>query len=167
MSAKVVDRDLGWRELFKRVNEIKHSHVKVGILADDEKGGLHVPGADLTVAEIAVVNEFGTEDKRIPERSFVRSTFDDKREELVALGAKLIGGVLDGKLGTLKALNVMGSTLATAMKRKITDGEGIPPPNAPSVLERKQSKGKGLVRTLVDTGRLLGAITWRAIVGDG
>src|SRR5690349_16205007 len=107
---------MGWKEFFKRIDEIKNSSVKVGVLADEEKGGLHVPGEDLTVAEIAVVNEFGTEDGTIPPRSFVRSTFDEKREELTELGKKLMGAVLDGKTTIDKALNLMGMTLATAVK---------------------------------------------------
>jgi hypothetical protein len=161
----IVDKDRGFIALIQRLKEIEDSHVKVGVLSDSEQGGLHVPGADLTVAEIAVVNEFGTSDNRIPERSFVRSTFAEQHTSLAALGVKLIGGIVDGKMTTIRALDIMGSTLATAMKKKITDGAGIPPPNAPSVAAVKQAKGKGAIRTLVDTGRMLGAITWSAIVG--
>jgi hypothetical protein len=154
----IIDKDHGWAALFKRVKEIKDSYVKVGVLADDAKGGMHVPGADLTVAEIAVVHEFGA--GIVPERSFVRSTFDARREELVELGKKLMTGVIDGKIKLKPALDVMGSTLATAMKRKITEGAGVPPPNAPSTVA-----AKGSSRPLVDTGRMLGAITWASIVG--
>jgi hypothetical protein len=57
---------------------------------------------------------------------------------------------------------VMGSTLANAMKRKIVDGAGVPPPNAPSTVAKKGSS-----RPLVDTGRLVNAITWASIVGGG
>lgn len=154
----VIVKDYGFRALFKRVDEIKNSYVKVGVLGDDAKGGMHVPGSDLTVAEIAVVNEFGTED--IPERSFVRSTFDEKREELTRLGGKLMGSVIDGRMATKKALDIMGSTLATAMKLKITTGAGVPPPNAPSTIEKKGSS-----RPLVDEARMVNAITHAAVVG--
>lgn len=157
MSAKIIDRDLGWRDLFKRVGEIKNSYVKVGVL-DDAKGS--ALNGNLTVAEIAVVNEFGTEDQHIPSRPFVRSTFDEQREDLTALGKNLMGAVIDGKISTLRALNIMGAKLATEVKKKITTGAGVPPPNAPSTVA-----GKGSDRPLVDTGRLVNAITWQAIVG--
>lgn len=185
MKAKLVEKDHGWRAFIERVKQIPNSHVKVGVLADDARGGLHVPGGKLTVAEIAAVNEFGTEDGRIPARSFVRSTFEEEREHLVDLGKELMRKVLEG-MSVEQALNIMGSTLATAIKKKITVGEGIPPPNAPSTLRRKAMKGKGVraargkpsfdqkfeaskagVRTLVDTGRLLGAITWSVVLGKG
>jgi hypothetical protein len=156
--SSVIDKDRGWLALIRRVKEIESSFVKVGVLADDAKGGMHVPGGDLTVAEIAVVNEYGTD--KIPSRPFARSTFDEKREEMVGLGKRLMAGIVDGKIKLKPALDVMGSTLATAMKRKITDGAGVPPPNAPSTVA-----AKGSSRPLVDTGRLLGSITWATIVG--
>lgn len=171
----IIDRDHGWIAFFRRVKEIEGSYVKVGVLDDGKDSG-----GDLTVGQIAVVNEFGTE--TVPARSFVRSTFDSKREEMTALGQKLIGAVVDGKMQTKKALDVMGAKLSAAMKLKITDGAGVPPPNAPSTVAKKQKSGpvKGVpfrdnrgrfsktgmgVRPLVDTGRLLNSITYVAIVG--
>lgn len=153
-------KDKGWLEFFKNVHEIRNARVRVGVLADTDKGGLHVEGGDLTVAEIAAVQEFGTEDDRVPERSFVRSTFDEKREELTKLGSDLMGEVLDGKMKVPRALGLLGAKAAAEMKKKITMGEGVPPPNAPSTIAAKDSD-----RPLVDTGRMLNAITWS--VGDG
>lgn len=158
--SKLVDKDLGWTKMLQRAAEIKNARVKVGVLADDSKGGMHVPGADLTVAEIAAVHEYGTQDGHIPERSFIRSTFDKKREELVAVGKRMMGDVLRGRIGVKQALNMMGSALASEVKSAITDGEGIPPPNAPSTIA-----AKGSSRPLVDTGRMLNAVTW--VIEDG
>lgn len=162
---KIIDRDLGWKAMQDALKEIKDSHVKVGILADENKGGLHIPGGQLTVAEYAAVNEFGTEDQRIPSRSFLRSTFAEQRDALADLGKRLIADVLAGERTTKDALELMGLTLATAVKRKITDGPGIPPPNRPSTARAKQAKGEGAIRTLVDTGRLLASITWSVVIG--
>lgn len=162
MSAKVrvVDKDKGWLAMLERAAEIKDARVKVGVLADDKQGGLHEVGADgkaseLTVAEVAAVLHFGTLDGRIPPRPFLTSTFEEQREELTELGKKLIEGILKGKMDVDRALNIMGAKLAAEVKKKITAGAGMPPPNAPSTIERKGSE-----RPLVDTGRLLGAITW-------
>jgi hypothetical protein len=154
----IIDKDHGWQALFKRVKEIESSYIKVGVL-DDGKSNT---GGDLSIGEIAVVNEFGTEDGTIPARSFMRSTFDEKREDMVALGKKLMGAVVDGKMRIKQALDVMGLKLSTEMKKKITEGAGVPPPNAPATVAKK-----GSARTLVDTGRMLGSITWTAIVGGG
>lgn len=156
--ARLEDRDLGWKAFFERV-KIKDARVKVGVLASGKGGEREVgpdgtPG-DLTVAEIAAIHEFGTQDRSVPERSFLRSTFDEKREELAKMGKALLLRVLDGKLTVRQALEAMGMKLAAETKKKITAGAGIPPPLRPSTVA-----AKGSDRPLVDTGRLLNAITW-------
>jgi len=152
----VVDYDLGWIEFFKRIHEIKTARVKVGVLASEEAS----VGGAITVGELAAVHEFGTRDGRIPSRSFLRSTFDEQREMLVELGKKLMGAVLDGKMKTERALGFMGAKLTAEVKKKISSGDGIPPPNAPSTIA-----AKGSSHTLIDTGRLLGAIAWAVVMG--
>lgn len=161
MSTELVVKDRGLLDLLKRAKEIRDSYVKVGVLAGDEKGDERPPGSPLTVAEIAVVNEYGTEDGHIPARPFVRSTFDAKHDEMAELGKKLIESVLDGKVTTKKALDIMGLKLATEVKKTITEGAGVPPPNAPATI-----RAKGSDRPLVDEGRLLNAITYASVIGE-
>lgn len=155
MSIKVEVKDTGWLEFFKRAREIRDKRVRVGVLSDDAHGD-----GDLTLSELATIHEFGTEDKRIPERSFLRSTFDEKREELAEVGEKLIGAVLDGKMTTERGLGLIGAKLAADVKGRIT--AGIDPPNAPTTVARKGSS-----TPLVDTGRLLNSITWAVDEGEG
>lgn len=168
--------------MLRRVDALRGSaYTKVGVLADSERGGLHQQGPDgrsakLTVAEIAAIAEFGTEDGTQPPRSFVRSTFDEMREELVQDSRRLIVAVvLDGTMTATQALGILGLKLATGIRAKITQGPGVPPPNAPSTLRRKLAKGlwnrKGKAaslgpRTLVDTGRLVGAISWAVVIDE-
>lgn len=177
---RVVDRDTGWRALLERVGELADKpYAKVGILGDSSRGGLHLKGPDgksapLTVAEIASVMEYGTEDKIVPERPFLRITFDARRRELEDLARQFVGAILDGKMNVERALNLLGLKLATEMRKTITVGPEVPPPNAPSVRRRKeaagawnkrgkaQRAGQG-VRTLVDTGRMLNAIAWALV----
>jgi hypothetical protein len=171
--AKVVDRDLGWRAMLKAVDSLAGgSYAKVGVLADDSKGGAETDGG-LTVAELATVLEFGTDDGRIPSRPFLRDTFDEKRDELKQNASALLFKILDGKQSVGGALNILGMKLASETKKTITTGEGVPPPNAPSTIERKSVEKTRILksgwkkstltlnsRPLVDTGRLLNAITW-------
>lgn len=200
---KVMDKDLGWAAMLRRVAEIEASHVRVGIVGDaaneSDDGGL-------TVAEYGAVNEFGSD--HIPARPFLRPTFDDQREQLVEMGKKLIGAVIDGKMRTEQALGVLGASLASAVKKRITSN--IPPPNAPSTALDKTTGHKAFnirrsrkilvrdasgdikkktirtvsreartlgeafaqigavagVKTLIDTGRLLNAITWIVELGE-
>lgn len=219
----VVDNDHGWRELLRRAQALAGgAYCKVGVLGDSQRGGMHEVGPDgksspLTVAEIAAINEFGTEDGRIPARSFVRSTFDDMREELTEdARALIVRVVLDGALSAEEALNILGLKLATGIKLKITETPlpGVGPENAPLTKLIKAMKGRtarffkskgdladvgvtayteGLgyagpgqravgaarsigqafaqigalasVRTLVDTGRMVGAVSWAVVFG--
>lgn len=154
MSAHLVDRDKGWRLMFLRAMQAKGAKVKVGVLADDSKGGdSHDPKSGLTTAELAVILHFGTDE--IPARPFLAAAFDEHREELAKIGKHLLVEVLEGEVDLSKALDIIGAKLATEAKKKITTGEGMPPPNAPSTIKRKGSS-----RPLVDTGRTLNAITW-------
>jgi hypothetical protein len=159
--AQIIDRDLGWKDMTKAVAAMAGgAYAKVGVLADDSKGAEHVDDGGITVAELATVLEFGTEDKHIPARPFLRGTFDEKREELAGNAKTLIGKIIDREQTVKGALDVLGLKLATETKKTITDGAGVPPPNAPSTIEQKGSD-----RPLVDTGRLLNAITWAVEMG--
>lgn len=177
MAGKVTDRDHGWRRILQLVKALDGGiYAKVGVLADTEQGGMHEPGGQLTVAEIAAVQEFGTQDKHVPQRSYLRSTFDKLRPELEQDSKKLVGKILDGAMDPVRAVGILGAKLAAETKKTITTGEGVPPPNAPSTLRRKLAAGawnKGgaaqaagqTPRTLVDTSRMVNAITH--VVVDG
>lgn len=178
LTAKVGDRDHGWRAFFKAVAAVQGGrYAKVGVLADSEAGGMHEEGSDLTVAEIAAVLEFGTEDGHIPERSVIRATFDEQRDALTAMTAELFMSLMFGKISADQALNALGAKLSSEMKKKIS--AGVSPPNAPSTVLAKtgggsaRSLGEALalvgaaaaVKPWVDTGRLLGALTWAIVAG--
>ena len=158
MATKVDDRV--WRELKRKIPKIDGAHVKVGVLAG--KGGdAHVeggpPGFDLVA--LAATHEYGSSDGHVPERSFLRRTFDMKQEVFAAAIGKLARGLLAEKISLTKALDILGALGATEVKKTITEGEGIPPPLAASTIARKGSS-----RPLVDTGRMLNAITWEVFL---
>lgn len=177
----VVDRDMGWKEILARVVDIsKGSFVRVGILGDDERGGLHKTdpetgkAAALTIAEIAVVQEFGTEDHSIPARPAHRMTFDAREQEIQAQAAKLLSKVvIDRTMKIEDALNIMGLSHATVIKLFITSQVGQLKANAPSTA-RMKARGTGIKRQkaidgqrpLVDTGATLAALSWCVVLGS-
>lgn len=163
----VRDVDRGYKRIRKLIDEYaqKDSHVKVGFL--DAGKGAEKRG-ELTNAMIAARMEYGSEDGTQPPRPAVAPTFDRQRNALVALAEKLVGGILDGKMTVPRALGIMGATLAAEIKKSITTGPEIPPPNAPSTARKKQKltrRGATMgIRTWIDTGRLIGALTWAVII---
>ena len=177
--SRVVDTDKGWRALFDAVKTMRgEQYVKVGVLGDSSLGGMHKTEPDgkaspLTTAEIAAVNEYGTKDGRIPARPAFRGTFDRLREPLLGDFAKLLVEALRGELSTEAIFDVLGMKLAAEIRKTITTGTGVPPPNAPSTLREKLAHGttksaKALgatARTLVDTGAEIAAISWALVRG--
>lgn len=150
------------------------AHVKIGVLASQGGGARAIRRSkhigergtarnavnkafevtDISLVELAAIHEFGSPAARIPERSFIRRTFDAKHVEIRALATKLAAKIVDGKMSVDKALTVLGQFCAAEVKKTITR-DRIPPPLKPATVE-----AKGSDRPLVDSGRLLGAITY-------
>lgn len=169
--AEVIDRDLGMKDLWRRFAEIDEddSVTRVGVFAGEsreqvskyqpaiqqlfEAAGLAKPQQDVTNVDIGVWHEFGIPKLHIPERSWLRSAFDANHDKWTKYAAELTKRVLSGKLSLYNALNRLGLLAATDVKKGITTGEGIPPPNSPTTIARKGSS-----RTLVDSGQFVGAI---------
>ncbi len=152
----------------KAFNAIRQagSYVKVGVLAEDKGLDTHTAGGP-TIAEIAAVHEFGSHDGRIPERSFMRSTFAEHRAEYVEIMRKLLVQLVDQKIDVKTLLGRLGLKISIDMRKKITI-DGVPPPNAPSTVAAKLALSKPgamkSVRTLVDTGQLVRAITYAVVI---
>lgn len=185
MKSKVVDRDRGWRDILKASHSMAGgARVRVGILGDSSRGGLHRVDPEtgeaepLTIAEIALVNEYGNEDGTIPARPAHTMTFDMRKEEIFREARNgLVSVTLDRKLTPEQLLNAMGMRHAAAIRNTITAGAGVPPPNAPATLREKRGAGEwnregkaqaaGFdARTLVDTGATVNAISWAVEIGN-
>src|SRR4051794_24560734 len=78
----VTDRDRGWAQLIKELRAAGDLVGKAGVIgakaAQERPDG---EGGSITNAEIALQNEFGSQDGHVPERSFIRSTFDRQRSK--------------------------------------------------------------------------------------
>ena len=91
---------------------------------------------------------------KIPERSFLRSTFDSENGRIMEQTERAIGQVIEGKMSADDMLDLCGQQFATAIKDKIV--EISTPPNHPYTVEQKGSSNP-----LVDTGGLVESITWK------
>lgn len=136
-------------DLEKLIQEIDENYyVDIGIIG----AGEHEDG-ELTIAEIGAVHEFGTLDKRVPERSFIRMPLQtkgkaiekkigDKVEELIAAGE------------VRKIFELIGIAGEGAIQEAFeTGGFGTWQELAPSTIAKKKSSG-----ILIDTGLLRKAI---------
>lgn len=144
MSVTIKDNRADYDLMLKAVNDASMGlYVVVGITGDK--------GSDLVT--IGAYNEYGSEDgKRPPQRSFLRATYDEKREEYVALVGRGLDAAMTGKGTVRTALERIGWRVATDVKLRIR--KGILPENAPITI-----KLKGSSKPLVDRGRLLQSIS--------
>jgi hypothetical protein len=148
----VTDKDNGYRELVKRVIGMKKPvSIATGILA--AKGAEFSPKSKLSVLEYGVVNEFGSSDGRVPERSFIRAWFDENEPKLRELLVVLMRQAIKGDLTRQQVLDQVGQYAVGSIQQRIADGIG--PENAPSTVAKKHS-----TKPLIDTGTLRSAISY-------
>ena len=131
-SSRVVDTDNGLRKFFKRLRGFDGLEVVVGITA--EQGGVPHPNGELTIAEIGQVHEFGTD--KIPQRSFLRATFDANERKYGDMLEKSAARVVKGE-NPKRGLFVLGETVRADIVDAINNNIG--PPLAESTIAAKGS----------------------------
>ena len=159
IKVSVRERDRGMNKFQEAVAELAKSdpHVRVGVFSDEKAGG-QVRDGELTNVEIAAVHEYGTEDGRVPERSFLRSTFDEKRQVYAALVTKLLRGVVSGKMPVKQMFDILGAQMVADINGRVRQTLG--PAFAFEPLRPETIARKGSDRPLIDTGIMLASITW-------
>jgi predicted molibdopterin-dependent oxidoreductase YjgC len=149
--SNIKDTDRGMSGFLKAVSELKKSSLKVGVFSDavnnEQKGAAYV-------ADYAIANEYGTE--RIPERSFLRSTIDEKHDEWSKGLSDVLMNAAKNKTSIDNELYKIGAIARSDIIDKIDSD--ISPKNAPATIKKK---GAGKNKTLVDTGVLRSSIEAR------
>lgn len=143
-SVTIKDTDKGFNALKKELGLIKGSFVTVGIHKNAEK---YPNGASVVL--VAATNEFGTDragknhDIVIPERSFLRSTFDENLDNVKKYREELYSKVLTFQITVKNALDKIGFYFSNLVKNKIENF--TTPPNAPSTQAAK-ARSRGIAK---------------------
>lgn len=159
---RVKDTDKGYASLKKFLEETGKVYTAVGVRGEKGAQKHDAEGGELTIVEIAAVHEFGTDDGVIPERSFLRSTFDTHRPEYEAQLSQGVQRCIKGESTIDFELDRLGVMVAGDVVELIREGEGIQPPLKPKTIQRKKSS-----HTLIDTGRLVQSIDSEVRRDDG
>ncbi len=187
MGAKVHFDDRRWRSLLEAIKG-DPARVRVGVLS----GTTHITGdkdthavrkaagkagTEISMLELAAIHEFGSPAAGIPERSFIRSTIENKRVEINESIEKIVGSAMKRLLAqeTLHAsevresvkhsLGLLGTKLVAMMRATIRQRQTTGP--APQALRPATIARKGSTLPLVDTGQLINAITYEVVDGTG
>lgn len=155
MGASLKSSGDGLRRIAELARELKLKPViRIGIISGS-------PDEDqLSMAELGAIHEFGAPRANIPERSFLRATADAKRLEWMALLERSLRLAVAGRLTVDQAMGIVGQQAVADVVARIREGAGIPPPLQQATIDRKGSS-----RPLVDTGRLVQAISYEVKKG--
>lgn len=169
-SIKVSITDKGLKRSVEAFFGKNYSTVKVGVFGD--KGDAEVSDKDgaptnLTVSALAAIHEFGG--GNVPERSFIRSYFDGRGEQLRGMLGKLMETAMRAAIAAgrpitdadrMRVLNRLGLKMQTDIQMRISAGD-ITPPLDPKTIARKGSS-----TPLIDTGQLRSSITYEVKLND-
>ena len=106
-----------FERLEKACDELNGVKIVVGI----------VGSVDSDVLKIAHTHEYG--DGKMPERSFIRASFDQDNPKLEKIISGQISKVLDGKTTAAGAANAIGAQAAQLVQNFIDDNRVKPPSN--------------------------------------
>lgn len=141
MTVKIKDK--GYSNLKKAYEVANSKVVEVGF----------IEGTSDFVLYKAVTNEFGD---GVPERSFIRSTFNENTNEMKKTFKKLNDSISKGNYNVIQKLNLIGMKFTTLIQDKITNLKE--PPNAPMTIALKGSSNP-----LIDKGEMREDVNYRIV----
>ena len=152
------------------LEELSSKAVRIGILSSAGSellmiANVHEYGCDIHVTDRMrgfFRHEFGVKIKkstmkiRIPERSFIRSSYDENRNKFSTYD-NYLEAVLDFKISVDDFFNIIGNACVNFIKEYIKHGDFTE--NSSLTLENKKPKTK----PLIDSGRLINAVDYEVI----
>lgn len=145
--SKIQDIDHGWKHIKGELKAMKDAHVTIGV---HESAPAYEDGT--SQAQVAFWNEFGTT-RGLPERPFIRTTADEKRNIYANFMKKEIDAIFHGVSTVRKSLERLGTKAQGDVRRKIKSIKT--PPNAPSTIA-----AKGSSNPLIDSSTMLKSIDY-------
>ncbi|WP_205651882.1 hypothetical protein [Bacillus infantis] len=148
----------------RTLRDLKMNDIKVGVFGSDDSdmvmiAGVHEYGTDITVTPKMrawfAANGFPLKKETttitIPERSFIRSGFDENIDEIFNKMKQLLPQVLEQEVDTRIFMDMIGLEFAGMIQKKLRDLRD--PENSDMTVQRKGSSNP-----LFDKGRLVGSI---------
>lgn len=123
----------------------------------DILGGIPRDTADYpdgeSVAVVGAQNEFGVPSQNIPERSFLRSTLEEKKDKYKKDMTQVAEGVIKRGRSARQGAGLLGQQLQGDIQKKIVAVKE--PPNSPMTIKKKKSSNP-----LIDTGHMIQSIRY-------
>jgi hypothetical protein len=153
MSSEIIDKNSKWLKLIKDMHQVSGSYTEAGY-----QGAKKEKDSDITVAEVAIYNEFGTHGKdgstHTPARPFVRSYYDENVHQITKTASRLLNSVISGKNNTRRALGLLGEFVKSGIQKQI-DKVMLPALSDATIKRRRMHTTK----PLIDTGTMRASVT--------
>lgn len=153
-------------KIARELEKIDKKTIEVGVFQGEQKWLAHIHefGCDITVTPKmrAYLHRQGLHLKenttriRIPERSFLRSGYDENRSMVLNHGKAMLADVAGGTMSADEMFKGIGQELSRAIKDYAVDLRD--PANHPFTTGQKGSSNP-----LVDSGDMIGGITYRVV----
>lgn len=162
MGVKWTTKKNKFPEMERVAAELNGRRVKVGAAGEQAwLAGIHEYGCKIKVTDKmrAYLHSQGlhlkaaTQYITIPERAFLRNGFDTNKDDVMKNAEQVLPSVLDGSLSTDEFLKMIGIILSSDIKDFAQQLDS--PPLHPFTVKRK-----GSTNPLVDTGDMIGSITY-------
>ena len=163
MKVKHTTKKDGFPDMIKNLEMIKGSGIEVGVIKGEHKwlAGIHEYGCNIEVTPKmraylrgrGLYLKKSTTHIHIPERAFLRTGYDKNRAAVMAKATRLLGDVAAGKMTARGCQQAVGMELSSKIKDHAV---GMPPGNSGFTIANKGSSNP-----LVDTGDMIGGISWR------
>jgi len=167
MTTKVIDRDLGWSRIMGTLHKMTgNKDLYVGIQGPEAAAVVH--DGPVTNVMLAVVHEFGATVSNafgkgivavIPERSFLRSNFDENNTTYARLLETGLGRVVDGKMSALQLMAQVGEKAVSDVKQRIASAK-VKQDLKPATVAARKRRGNPPGPALQETQQLRDSVTW-------
>ena len=151
----VVDKDTGLKRIEEDISLLDKVEIWVGIQEGTktriQSRKKRKQKAGVSIAQYGAYNEYGT--RHIPQRSFIRSSFDENMRSVTKFLNRQYGLVIDGKKTVKEGAGAVGQLVQDNIKKKIR--EIVSPPNSPKTIKMKKSS-----KPLIDFGQLFASIRY-------
>jgi len=176
---KTKEIDHGFKRILKELKKLEYKPlVKIGFPVESSKtDDEHGDDGFVTVLDLAIWREFGT--INMPERSFLRASFDKNKPKYLKLNKKLLGDIYAGKKTVENSLDILGETILNDIKKFLINDEVKPPTlkkektssavtsfaNQLENVARAQGLDAGeSKKTLIDTAQMLNSLTFKRVM---
>jgi hypothetical protein len=146
--------DHGWDRITRQLGEAGNSYTKVGL---PENGKTSGESSMPEVINYAAINEFGCDEKKIPERAFMRESADENILKIEILQKEALDSVVVGTSTVRNALRRIGEEVKEMVVQKIMSGPWVA--NAPSTIRKK-----GFDQPLIDTRQMMNTIQHEEVI---